>query len=140
MKIKKGGILALNVSILVPGVRGAAIAASGLADFRWRTFVSGLVIGSTLFLTLHFLLGYLGGSLLVQIPHRQSSLFVVIVVLVLLVVVYLMWVVIRRRKRALHRDMEAAASLEVWHEGICPVCLGLYTVNQLRPSSLKVPL
>src|SRR6266704_5508573 len=30
-KVKKGGILGISVAILVPGVRGAAIAASGLA-------------------------------------------------------------------------------------------------------------
>jgi hypothetical protein len=36
--------------------------------------------------------------------------------------------------------MEAAASLEVWHEGICPLCLALYTANQLRMPSLKMPL
>jgi hypothetical protein len=24
------------------------------------------------------------------------------------------------------------APLELWHEGICPACLALYTVNQLR--------
>ncbi|HBE26329.1 MAG TPA: hypothetical protein DDW33_11650, partial [Ktedonobacter sp.] len=79
VKIKKGGVFALSVAILVPGVRGAAIAASGLADFRLRTFVPGLVIGSTLFLTLHFLLGYLGGSLFLVTAHLLPSTFVIIV-------------------------------------------------------------
>lgn len=140
MRIKKGGILGLSVAILVPGVRGAAIAASGLADFRWRTFVPGLVIGSTLFLTLHFFLDYLGGSVLVLLAQLLPSMFVIVVVLILLVLVFLLWVVVRRRKAALRRDMEHAASLEVWHEVICPVCLMLYTANQLRPLSLEVPL
>ncbi len=58
-KVKKGGVIGLSVAILVPGVRAAAVAASGLADFRLRTFVPGLVLGSTLFLALHFFLGYL---------------------------------------------------------------------------------
>jgi len=140
VRIKKGGILGLSVAILVPGVRGAAIAASGLADFRWRTFVPGLVLGSALFLTAHFFLGYLGGSLLLQIAHLQASLLIAIAVLLLLIVIYLVWVALRRRKAALRRDMEAAASLEVWHEGICPLCLALYTANQLRTPSLKMPL
>ncbi|TME05555.1 MAG: hypothetical protein E6I80_16525 [Chloroflexi bacterium] len=140
VKIKRGGMLSLSVAILVPGVRGAAIAASGLADFRWRTFVPGLVIGSTLFLTLHFFLGYLGGSVFVQLAHLLPSMLVVIGVLILLVLVFLLWRVVRRRKAAYRRDVEHAASLEVWHEGICPVCLGLYTANQLRSPSLKVPL
>ncbi len=67
-------------------------------------------------------------------------MLVVIGVLILLVLVFLLWVVVRRRKAALRRDVEHAASLEVWHEGICPVCLALYTANQLRPLSLEVPL
>jgi hypothetical protein len=31
-----------------------------------------------------------------------------------------------------------AASLEVWHEGICPVCLALYTANQLNTQTIQV--
>ena len=145
VKIKKGGVFALSVAILVPGVRGAAIAASGLADFRLRTFVPGLVIGSTLFLTLHFLLGYLGGSLFLVTAHLLPSTFVIIVALILLVLVYLLWVAaVRRQKAARRHDQEIGeeigAALEVWHEGICPVCLALYTANQLRPLSLELPL
>src|SRR6266566_8889029 len=52
IRIKKGGVFGLALAILVPGVRGAAIAASGLADFPLPTFVSGLLLGSILFLTL----------------------------------------------------------------------------------------
>ncbi len=29
-------------------------------------------------------------------------------------------------------EQNDAAALEVWHEGMCPVCLTLYTANQLR--------
>jgi membrane protein DedA with SNARE-associated domain len=136
VKVKKGGILGLSVAILVPGVRGAAIAASGLADFRLRTFVPGLVLGSTVFLTLHFFLGYLGGSLLLVIGHVLPPVPVIILVLVLLVVAYILWVVAVHRQKAARRELENAASLEVWHEGICPVCLALYTANQLRPLGL----
>ncbi len=141
VKIKKGGIAGLSLAILVPGVRGAAIAASGLADFRLISFVPGLVIGSTLFLTLHFFLGYLGGSLFMITAHLLPSTSVITVVLVLLVLVYLLWVVaVRRQKAARLRDQQMGTALEVWHEGICPVCLALYTANQLRPLSPEVPL
>src|SRR5712691_5706788 len=53
-KVKRGGVLAIGVAILVPGVRGAAVAASGLANLPLRTFMAGLVLGSTVFLCLHF--------------------------------------------------------------------------------------
>src|ERR1700737_2845697 len=61
-KIRRGGGPGLAVSILVPGVRGAAIVASGLAALPLRRFLLGLALGSLLFLSLHFFLGYLGGS------------------------------------------------------------------------------
>src|SRR5438105_8246423 len=63
-KIRKGGVPGLTVAILVPGVRGAAIVAAGLADLALRRFLVGLALGSLLFLSLHFFLGYLGGSAL----------------------------------------------------------------------------
>ncbi|GAC1562162.1 MAG: hypothetical protein NVS2B2_25910 [Ktedonobacteraceae bacterium] len=141
VKIKKGGIAGLSMAILVPGVRGAAIAASALADVRLSSFVPGLVIGSTLFRTLHFFLGYLGGSLFMSTAHLLPSTSVILGVLVLLVLAYLLWVaVVRRQKAARLRDQQMGTALEVWHEGICPICLSLYTANQLRPLSLEEPL
>jgi hypothetical protein len=52
----------------------------GLANVSLRTFVPGLLVGSTAFLSLHFFLGYIGGSLLailgrilpLQKPERES--------------------------------------------------------------------
>ena len=140
-KIRKGGVPGLAVSILVPGVRGAAIVASGLADLTLRRFMIGLSLGSFMFLSLHFFLGYLGGSALSVIGRVIPSPTVITLVIVLLVVVYALWVVAVRRQKAARAELDAvqaeqnnAAALEVWHEGICPVCLALYTANQLRSS------
>jgi membrane protein DedA with SNARE-associated domain len=138
-KIRKGGVPGLAISILVPGVRGAAIVASGLADLTLRRFMIGLSLGSLVFLSLHFFLGYLGGSFLSIIGRVLPSPTVITVVIVLLVVVYALWVFAVRRQKAARAELEAAqkeqdtaAAFEVWHEGICPVCLALYTANQLR--------
>lgn len=131
-KIKKGGLLAISAAILVPGVRGAAIVASGLADLPLRTFLPGLIVGSTAFLALHFSLGYLGGSLLGSITRFLPAPWVLLLVLVLLIAVYVLWVVARRRQKTLALDETKAESLEILHEGFCPVCLALYTANQLR--------
>lgn len=137
-KIKKGGILGLSVAILVPGVRSAAIAASGLSNFPLRTFVPGIVLGSALFLCMHFFLGFLGGSVLVMAGHALLSPTLLIVMLVLLVMVYGFWVMAVRRQKAARRQVVSGAPVEVWHEGICPVCLALYTANQLRPLAVEV--
>jgi membrane-associated protein len=130
-KVKKGGALGISIAILVPGVRGAAIAASGLADMPLRTFLPGLVVGSALFLGLHFSLGYLGGSLFSLIRHVLPLSWITLLVLALLVIVFVLWVVAYRRQKAARHDAEGAP-LELWHEGICPACLALYTANHLR--------
>ncbi len=138
-KIRKGGVPGLALAILVPGVRGAAIMAAGLADLALRRFLIGLALGSLLFLSLHFFLGYVGGSALFALGRILPLTTSIPLVLALLAVVYALWVVAVRRQKAARAELEAAqttetnaAALEVWHEGICPVCLALYTANQLR--------
>jgi membrane protein DedA with SNARE-associated domain len=138
-RVKKGGALSISIAILVPGVRGAAIAASGLADMPLRTFLPGLVVGSFLFLGLHFFLGYLGGSLLSTIGHVLPLSWIALLVLVLLLTVFAVWVVVRRRHKEAQPDVEGT-SLEMWHEGICPACLALYAANQMRsPVNVETP-
>jgi len=130
-RVKKGGALAISIAILVPGVRGAAIAASGLADMPLRAFLPGLVVGSALFLCLHFSLGYLGGSLFSIISHVLPLSLITLLVLALLLIVFALWVVAYRRQRAVRNEVEGTP-LELWHEGICPACLALYAANQLH--------
>ncbi|MFL5703642.1 MAG: hypothetical protein ACJ8AG_12560, partial [Ktedonobacteraceae bacterium] len=141
-KIRQGGVPGLAASILVPGVRGAAIVASGLAVLPLRRFLPGLALGSLLFLSLHFFLGYLGGSALFELGRVFPLPTSILLVLVLLIVVYALWVVAVRRQKAARVELGAAnseqknaAALEIWHEGICPLCLALYTANQVRSYS-----
>jgi len=84
-----------------------------------------------LFLGLHFFLGYLGGSLFSIIGHLLPLSLIALLVLVLLLTIFAIWVVVRRRQKTVQPDVEGT-SLELWHEGICPVCLALYTANQMR--------
>jgi membrane protein DedA with SNARE-associated domain len=132
-RVKKGGVLSISIAILVPGVRGAVIVASGLEDMPLQTFLIGLVVGSLLFLGLHFFLGYLGGSLFSVISHMLPLPWIVLFVLVLLIAIFAVWIVVRRRRKTAQRDAEGI-SVELWHEGICPACLALYAANQLYPS------
>jgi len=129
-RIKQGSIIGVTTGMLIPGVRGVVIVASGLVGVPLGVFLPGLIIGSGLFFTLHFLLGYLGVSLFVIVGHvLPLSLTIGLVVVLLLVTLALWYVAFRRQKMARHEL--ADASLEVWHEGVCPACLTLYTVGQL---------
>src|SRR3989440_11924659 len=105
-KIKKGGIPGLSVAILVPGVRSAAIAASGLSNFPLRTFVPGIVLGSALFLCVHFFLGFLGGTLLAVAGHVLLSPTIIILVLGFFVMVYALWVLGGSREKGTTREVE----------------------------------
>jgi len=130
-KVKKGGIISITIATLVPGVRSAVIVAGGLASIPLRIFLPGLFLGSAIFLAVHFFLGYLGGSILTVIGHVLPLPTVVLLVFVLLVAAFGLWVISFRRQKAARSEADAA-SIEVFHEGICPVCLALYTMNQLR--------
>jgi membrane-associated protein len=130
-RVKKGGTFSISIAILVPGVRGAAVVASGLANMPLKIFLPGLAFGSVLFLGLHFFLGFLGGSLFSIIGRVLPLTWVALFVLVFLVTIFAVWVVIRRRQKKEQPDVEGT-SLELWHEGICPVCLALYAANQMR--------
>ena len=91
-KIKLGGPLGITTAILVPGVRGVAVVAAGLAGMSLRTFLVGLVLGSTAFLGIHFFLGYLAGSLFTVIGRVVPVPAVVTIVVILFVVVFALWV------------------------------------------------
>jgi membrane protein DedA with SNARE-associated domain len=135
-RVKQGGIVGLSIAILIPGVRGVAVAACGLADIPVIKFLAGTVIGSTLFLSLHLLLGYLGGTFFAAIGRILPMTGVVPIVLLLLVVVYILWMIAYQRNKAAHQE-PGAASLELWHEGICPACLALYSVQRLNASGIE---
>ena len=137
-RVKKGGIIGISTAILVPGIRGVAIPACGLAGIPVRTFLPGLIVGSSLFLALHFFLGYFGGAFFVVTGRVLSGNFTVVAVLLLLLIVFALWTVAFRRQRAARNNLEAeGAPLTLLHEGICPACLALYAANQLRPLTIE---
>jgi membrane protein DedA with SNARE-associated domain len=112
MRMRQGGPFAIAVGVLTPGVRSAVIPACGLAGMPLTTFLTGLVIGSGVDLTLHFAIGYAGSSLLTAAP---------LVVAVLLAAFGLgAWLLLARRRGA-----SRAQAVDSWMQATCPVCLTL---------------
>src|SRR6266567_646711 len=132
VQVKKGGIIGISVAILVPGVRGVAIAAAGLAGLPLRTFAPGLVLGSVLFLSLHFFLGYLGGALLHRLEQVLPLSSTLGLIVAILLIAFTLWVIALRKQKAPRRELDAEI-MEMWHEGICPACLALSTLKPLSP-------
>lgn len=129
-RVKQGGLVGITTAMLVPGIRGVAITACGLVGVPLAIFLPGLIVGSGLFLALHFLLGYFGLSLFVVVGHLLPSVTVLALVAGLLLITFALWYVAFRRQRMARQEVEGA-SLEVLHEGICPVCLAIYAASQV---------
>lgn len=132
-RLAKGGVLGIGVAILTPGIRSIAVPACGLARIPLSRFVSGLTLGSALFLGLHFALGILGGSLLSQVSLTVSPALLAGIVVVLLALGFGAWYIIRRRQRP-HEPVSQtlAAAAGAWHEAVCPVCLALGAMERLQ--------
>ena len=107
------GNLALVVGRATPGLRALTVIVAGLSVVRTSVAVILLVVGSSLFVQGHVLLGYAIGpaarSILEDLPLLGLSLIALIVVAGLAV-----WVVRRGRN-----------GLNGWSEGTCPACLAV---------------
>jgi 4-hydroxybenzoate polyprenyltransferase len=119
--------------LVTPGVRVATVPACGLAQLPYRTFLPGLVVGSGLFLGLHFAIGYLGGPL-IGASSNSANLPLVTIFAALLVLGLAGWMVMRRRTR-IRKEGAVTVTLERlndWSDASCPVCLAIGAVDYLR--------
>jgi len=136
-QLQKSGLLGIGIAILTPGVRSVTVTACGLAGLPLMTFALGLTLGSVLFLSLHFFLGYAGRVL---IDSLGASLPVVLFVgVVLLIVGFVAWFVIRRRKHPNASTRQIVAeTFHAWHEATCPVCLALGAASRIDLDIIKL--
>jgi membrane protein DedA with SNARE-associated domain len=134
--VRRGGPIGIGIAILTPGIRAVTVAACGLVGLRLRTFVPGLILGSSLFLLLHLVLGYVGQSLLSMLADGVSLPWLVALIVALLFLGVASWIVIRRRQRPGASRVEVAAeAIGAWHEATCPLCLVLGMTSHVNPTS-----
>jgi membrane protein DedA with SNARE-associated domain len=125
-RVRRGGVVGIGIAILTPGIRAATVAACGLADLPTRVFLPGLVLGTTLFVTLHFAIGIAAAPLLSAMAGSFQLWQIGTLAFVLLCAGLVAWLVIRRRERPAASQAELVAeAVEAWHEATCPVCLVL---------------
>jgi hypothetical protein len=122
----RGGTVGIGLAILTPGVRAAAVAACGLAALPLQLFLPGLVLGSTVFLSLHFVLGYLGGPLVSVLFEAVPLPWLVVLLLALLALGLGVWWRTRRRQLPAASPAQVGTeALAACQEATCPVCLVL---------------
>jgi membrane protein DedA with SNARE-associated domain len=132
-KVDRSGVLGIALAMTTPGVRNVVVPACGLARMPNRTFLPGLVAGCAVFLTIHFVIGYLGLPVVSAAVHAVGVPALLLFVL-LAAIGFAGWIVIRRRTRRLH-ESEATLTLESaadWADACCPVCLALGAVEAVR--------
>jgi len=121
--VRRGGVLAIGVAVLTPGVRSAVVPACGLTGIAWRLFLPGLALGSAIDLGLHFGIGYAGSSILATIAEPSPLL----IIPVLAILGFIAWLFIARRRHA-----SPIVAVNAWAHATCPVCLILGSVAPLE--------
>jgi membrane protein DedA with SNARE-associated domain len=119
-RVENVGFLGIGVAVVTPAIRTAAIPACGLAAVRIRTFVLGLLAGTTAFLSFHFFVGYAGTKLVIKFWHAQPHILILLVLaLAALIVAWVYW---RHQRRHGGDDLLAYDEL---HSTLCPICLAV---------------
>jgi membrane protein DedA with SNARE-associated domain len=120
----------LTLGRLTPGLRTLTVVAAASA-VPAGIALPLLVLGSTLFLEAHLLLGYALGATASQVLDTAGP--VVVAVVVLLAVAALATALIRRRSARLRAGTDArpddGADLHTWTEAACPACLVVTAVT-----------
>jgi membrane protein DedA with SNARE-associated domain len=127
--VERRGRAVLVVGRATPGLRTVTVAAAGLSGLGPRRALPALIIGSSVFVQLHFVLGYTLGPL-ARDAIEQAKGPAVAVLLVSAAAGVALWLM----KRGGRAGAQSAT------EACCPACLalGLLTprvlgVNQLEP-------
>jgi membrane protein DedA with SNARE-associated domain len=116
--IERRGRVALAVGRGTPGLRTVTGIAAGSSGLHSRRALPPLILGATVFVQLHLVLGLAIGPLAVDLFHRAAAVAVVLAV-VLVAGAAVVWIVRRGRRRGAY----------AWKEAACPVCLGLAAVT-----------
>ncbi len=123
-RLRRSGARGVAIARATPGVRVPAIAASGVAALPMRDFAPGLVVGNTLFVGLHFLLGFAVGVPAVALVERYGLALIAGGVLVLAVAGAIGWIILRRRREAAAAT-NVGSTFNAWADAACPACLGV---------------
>ncbi len=121
------GRSALALGRGTPGLRTLTVVAAGVSGLRWKRALPALILGSSVFLQLHLVLGLLLGPLADRAFHRAIGLALVAVA-ALLVGALVFWRARRGRR----------AAPEAWAEGACPACLGLAMLAEHIPGQARL--
>jgi len=106
-----------------PGLRTITVIAAGVSGLSWRRALPALILGSSVFLQVHLVLGLLLGPLAFRAFDQAKG--PALAALAALVAGTLIFWRARRRKRA---------APGAWMEATCPACIGVTLLAQRVPA------
>jgi membrane protein DedA with SNARE-associated domain len=112
----------LAVGRTTPGLRTLTVVAAASA-VPARIALPLLVLGSTVFLEAHLVLGYALGAAAGQVLHAAGPLIVAVVVLLALAALGRALLRRRRRRGGTAEEPDGGEELATWSEAACPACL-----------------
>lgn len=120
--VERRGRSAMFVGRATPGLRTVTVVGAGASGVSTAVALPALILGSSVFLQLHLVLGYaLGRPARQALEHAKGPVIAVIALVALGGIA--VWLVRRGRR----------AGVQASSEGCCPVCIGL---GLLVPSAL----
>lgn len=123
-RFRSAGVKAVAVSRATPGVRIAVVPAAALAAIPFTTFLSGIVVGNGVFVTVHFGAGFLLGEYARELVRRVSDPQVIIlIVLVVLAIGGLVALGMRRTPE------QPDDTYECWADCSCPACVAMVAMG-----------
>ena len=126
--IARRGSAALAIGRGTPGLRTVTAVSAGSAGLHARRALPALILGATVFVQLHLVLGLAIGPLAEDLFHRASTV-AVLIALALVAVAAVYWIARRGRRRGLF----------AWKEAACPACLGLAALAERFPAVEPLP-
>jgi len=120
--IERRGRTALAVGRGTPGLRTVTVLAAAASGLGWRRALPALILGSSVFLQLHLVLGLLLGPLAVQAFNAAKGP-ALLALAALVAGAFVFWRVRRGRR----------GGAEAWAEAACPVCIGLGAISDRVP-------
>jgi len=127
-RLRRGGARGVAVARATPGVRVPAIAASGIAAMPMRSFGPGLIVGNTVFVGGHFLLGFAVGLPAVALIQGAAPVLAVAAFVALAALGAVGWLIVRRRRHA--GDPAASGDYTAWSDAACPACIAIALIRE----------
>jgi membrane protein DedA with SNARE-associated domain len=113
----------LAIGRALPGLRTLTVVAAGLSGLAGRRALPALILGSSVFLQLHLVLGLLLGPLATEAFDQAKGPALAAAAALAVAAVAFWWA---RRRRQARRS--------AWMEATCPVCIAVTLLTDRRPA------